>query len=90
MERYVDNASRFWELARGGENYFVEAPLGGGDVVVIRGGQQFRCDDDQLAWTSTLYVCEFEQERLLRVDQFLTPGDGPADGMKYAICSPPG
>ena len=89
IERYVANASRFWELAGESENYFVEAPIGGGDVVVIRGGQQFRCDDDQLAWTQTLYVCEFEQERLLRVDQFLTPGEGPPADGNHPICSPP-
>lgn len=87
VERYVANAFRFWELARGGDKYFVEAPLGGGDVVVIRGGQQFISDDDQLIWTSTLYVCEFEQERLLRVDQFLTAGEGPTDGAKHPIAS---
>lgn len=89
IERYVANAFRFWELARGGDNYFVAPPIGGGDVVVIRGGQQFRCDDDELAWTSTLYVCEFEQERLLRIDQFLGPGEGPKAGVKHPICSPP-
>jgi len=89
IERYVENADRFWELAGKSENYFVEAPIGGGDVVVIRGGQQFRCDDDQLAWTHTLYVCEFEQERLLRIEQFLTPGNGPQVGVIHPICSPP-
>lgn len=88
IERYVANAFRFWELAREGDNYFVEAPVGGGDVVVIRGGQQFRCDDDQLIWTRTLYVCEFEQERLLRIEQFLAPGEGPAADASYPICSP--
>lgn len=90
IERYVANAFRFWELARDGDSYFVEAPIGGGDVVVIRGGQQFRCDDDELAWTRTLYVCEFEQERLLRVEQFLMPGEAPAASAGHPICSPPG
>ncbi|QDT76266.1 helix-turn-helix domain-containing protein [Lacipirellula limnantheis] len=88
IERYVENANRFWELAVGGDDYYVEAPTGGGDVVVIRGGQRFRCDDDQLAWTNTLYVCEFEHERLLRVDQFLTPGEGPQAGVEHPIRSP--
>lgn len=89
IERYVENANRFWELAGEGDNYFIEPPVGGGDVVVIRGGQQFRCDDDQLAWTRTLYVCEFEHERLLRIDQFLAPGEGPSADVDYPICSPP-
>lgn len=89
VQQYVENAFRFWDLAGDGEDYFVEAPTGGGDVVVIRGGQLFRCDDDQLAWTRCMYVCEFEQERLLRVDQFLTPGDGPPAVGKLPICSPP-
>ena len=88
IERYVANAFRFWELAREGDNYFVEAPIGGGDVVVIRGGQQFRGDDDQLLWTRTLYVCEFEQERLLRIEQFLAPGEGPVADASYPLCSP--
>jgi len=89
IERYVANAFRFWELAREGDNYFVEAPIGGGDVVVIRGGQQFRGDDDQLVWARTLYVCEFEQERLLRIEQFLAPGEGPVADARYPLCSPP-
>lgn len=89
IERYVENANRFWELAGESDNYFVEPPTGGGDVVVIRGGQQFRCDDDQLVWTRTLYVCEFEQERLLRIDQYLSPGEGPQAGAIHPICSPP-
>ena len=89
IERYVENANRFWELAGESDNYFVEPPIGGGDVVVIRGGQEFRCDDGQLAWTSTLYICEFEQERLLRIEQFLTPGEGPQIGAIHPICSPP-
>jgi transcriptional regulator with XRE-family HTH domain len=88
IERYVANAFRFWELAREGHNYFVEAPIGQGDVVVIRGGQEFRCDDDELAWTRTLYVCEFEQERLLRIEQFLAVGEAPAADAKHPICSP--
>lgn len=89
IKRYVENADRFWELAGDCDNYFVEPPTGGGDVVVIRGGQQFRLDDDQIGWTRTLYVCEFEQERLLRIDQFLAPGEAPAAGISYPICSPP-
>ena len=88
IERYVANAFRFWELAGEGNNYFVEAPIGEGDVVVIRGGQEFRCDNDELAWTRTLYVCEFEQERLLRIEQFLAPGNAPVANASYPICSP--
>lgn len=87
VQRYVENAFRFWELAREGEEYYVEPPTGGGDVVVIRGGQLFRCDDDTLAWTRTLYVCEFEQEKLRRVEQYLTLGNAPPVSGKLPIQS---
>ncbi len=87
IERYVENANRFWELAGEPEGYFVESPIGGGDVVVIRGGQQFRVDDGQLAWVHALYICEFDHERLLRIEQFCGPGGGPVAGAKHALCS---
>ena len=87
VEQYVEQAQRFWELARDPLEYFVEAPIGGGDVVVIRAGQQFRCDDDRIAWTHTLYVCEFEQERLRRIDQYLTQGHGPPTEARLPIRS---
>lgn len=87
VEQYVEQAQRFWELARDPLEYFVEAPVGGGDVVVIRAGQQFRCDDDRIAWTHTLYVCEFEQERLRRIDQYLTQGHGPPTEARLPIRS---
>ncbi|WP_428307258.1 helix-turn-helix domain-containing protein [Lacipirellula sp.] len=75
VQQFVENGYRFWEVCGDGD-YYVEAPTGGGDVVVMRGGQQVRLDDGRQQWMQFLYVFQFEQERLLRMDEYLAPGHG--------------
>jgi transcriptional regulator with XRE-family HTH domain len=75
VQQFVENGYRYWEVCGDGD-YYVEAPTGGGDVVVMRGGQQVRLDDDRQQWMQFLYVFQFEQERLLRMDEYLAPGNG--------------
>lgn len=75
VKRFIDNGFRYWEVCGEGGAY-VERPMGAGDMVLIRCGQQVLLDDDRQAWLRCLYVCEFEQERILRFEEFLAPGCG--------------
>ena len=86
VKRFVENGYRYWEVAGDGD-YYVEAPTGGGDVVVMRGGQQVRLDDDRQQWLQVLYVFQFDQERLLRMDEYLAPGNGRQVSAPLVLCS---
>lgn len=79
IKRFVGYGSQYWDEC-GDVDHYIETPIGGGDTVVVRCGHEIPLLDGSYQWARAVYVCEFEKERLLWVDNFVFPGMGPPAG----------
>lgn len=76
VARLLEGCCQFWQ-ACGDVDHYVEFPVGGGDVVVLRYGHEVPLRNGDLGWARSVVVCEFRSEALVRVDEHFVVGNGP-------------
>ncbi len=78
VKQFIDNNSEFWEHCPQAR-VVIEPPAGGGNVVIFRGRQEHAHQDGALVWGRWSFICEFEDDRLIRIDNFLAPSCAPPE-----------
>ena len=85
-EGLLDDCCQFWQTC-GDVDHYVEAPVGAGDVVVLRYGHEVPLRNGSLGWARSVAVCEFSGENLVRLDEHVVPGGGAPEQSLLAHCT---
>jgi transcriptional regulator with XRE-family HTH domain len=72
FQQFLTSVRNLWRKY-GAVDYYLEKPVGGGESVVIRCGHEVPLPSGEFTWLRSVFVCEFEMQRLKRIDIYIVP-----------------